>query len=92
MLLLTLAGQTSAEEKQACGFQGWCAGEQAAGEQGAHGANGGGGGGEGGGFKLQNEARQALLPPPISPYFPVLARACLCRLDAPVWVLTSPRA
>ena len=38
------------------------------------------------------EARQALLPPPIPPCFPVLARACLCCLGAPSWVLTSLRA
>ena len=35
---------------------------------------------------------QPLPPPPISTYFPVLARACLCRLGAPNWVLTSLRA
>ena len=37
-------------------------------------------------------ARQTLLSPPIRLYLPVLARACLWCLGAPIWVLTSPRA
>ena len=39
-----------------------------------------------------SKARPAPSPSPISPNFPVLSRACLCCLGAPIWVLTSLRA
>ena len=47
---------------------------------------------EGHRVEFQDAARQTLLPAPILPNFPVLARACLWCLGAPIWVLTSPRA
>ena len=39
-----------------------------------------------------SSVRQPFLPRPILPRFPVLARACLRCLGAPILVLTSPRA